>query len=56
MSRSLFDVIGTVALLAGLAGSAAAQAAPRVVITPSTRTVVAGDTVRYTAQLVDEAG
>ena len=56
MSRSLFDVVSAVALLAGLAGSASAQAAPRVVITPSTRTVVAGDTVRYSAQLVDEAG
>jgi hypothetical protein len=39
-----------------LASSASAQAAPRLVITPATRSVVAGDSVQFGAQLVDESG
>jgi hypothetical protein len=35
---------------------ASAQAAPRLVITPSSRSVVAGDSVQFSAQLVDDAG
>jgi hypothetical protein len=49
----------TLTALAGLlllASSASAQAAPRLVITPSTRSVVAGDSVQFAAQLVDESG
>ena len=44
------------AILIAFAGSAAAQGAPRLVITPSTRSVVAGDSVQFSAQLVDESG
>jgi hypothetical protein len=39
-----------------LASNASAQAAPRLVITPATRSVVAGDSVQFAAQLVDESG
>jgi len=49
----------TLAALAGLvalASTASAQAGPRLVITPSTRSVVAGDSVQFSAQLVDESG
>jgi hypothetical protein len=45
-----------VGVVASLPCAALAQAAPRLVVTPSTRTVVAGDTLRLVAQLVDEAG
>jgi len=49
----------TLTALAGLlvlASSASAQAAPRLVITPATRSVVAGDSVQFAAQLVDASG
>ena len=49
----------TLTALAGLlvlASSVSAQAGPRLVITPSTRSVVAGDSVQFAAQLVDESG
>ena len=49
----------TLTALAGLlvlASSASSQAGPRLVITPSTRSVVAGDSVQFAAQLVDESG
>ena len=39
-----------------VASSAAAQAAPRLVITPSSPSVMAGDTLRLRAQLLDAAG
>jgi hypothetical protein len=44
------------ALLATIAGTAAAQGKQRLVVTPSTRTIVAGDTMRFSAQLLDESG
>ncbi|HEX7979283.1 MAG TPA: Ig-like domain-containing protein [Gemmatimonadaceae bacterium] len=49
----------TLTALAGLlvlASSASAQGAQRLVITPATRSVVAGDSVQFSAQLVDESG
>jgi hypothetical protein len=50
-------VISTaLAILVAIASSVSAQAAPRLVITPSSRTVVAGDSVQFAAQLVDESG
>jgi hypothetical protein len=50
--------VGTVAvaLVASLAGAASAQGTQRLVITPSTRTIVVGDTMRFSAQLLDAAG
>ncbi len=47
---------GAVALLVTLAGTAAGQGTQRLVVTPTTRTVVAGDTLHFSAQLLDEAG
>ena len=47
---------GAVALLATFAATAAGQGTQRLVVTPTTRTVVAGDTLRFSARLVDEAG
>jgi hypothetical protein len=44
------------ALVASLAGAASAQGRQRLVVTPSTRTIVAGDTIRFSGQLLDEAG
>ena len=44
------------ALLASVAVAASAQGTQRLVITPSTRTIVAGDTMRFSAQLLDAAG
>jgi len=34
-------------ILVAIAGTASAQAAPRLVITPATRSVVAGDSVQF---------
>jgi len=39
-----------------LASGASAQAAPRLVISPAARSVVAGDSVQFSATLVDESG
>ena len=47
---------GVFALLATLAGTASGQGAQRLVVTPTTRTVVAGDSLRFSAQLLDESG
>jgi hypothetical protein len=44
------------ALLASVAGAASAQGTQRLVVTPSTRTIVAGDSMRFSAQLLDAAG
>ena len=44
------------ALVASIAGGAGAQGKQRLVVTPSTRTIVAGDTIRFSAQLLDESG
>ena len=49
-------LIAVPALVASLAGTASAQGKQRLVVTPSTRTIVAGDTIRFSAQLLDEAG
>ncbi len=43
-------------LTAALASTAGAQAAPRIVITPASKTVVAGDSLQLRAQLLDAAG
>jgi len=43
-------------LVASIAGVAGAQGKQRLVVTPSTRTIVAGDTIRFSAQLLDESG
>ena len=50
------ELVTAVALLATLAGAAGAQGKQRLVVTPTTRTIVAGDTIRFSAQLLDEAG
>ena len=47
---------GTLALLATFAGTAEGQGAQRLVVTPTTRTVAAGDTLRFSGQLLDESG
>jgi hypothetical protein len=47
---------GAVALLAAFATTAAGQGTQRLVVTPTTRTVVAGDTLRFSARLLDEKG
>ena len=44
------------ALVVSIAGAASAQGRQRLVVTPTTRTIVAGDTMRFTARLLDEAG
>ena len=44
------------ALVASVAGAASAQSRQRLVVTPTTRTIVAGDTMRFSARLLDEAG
>jgi hypothetical protein len=44
------------ALVVSVAGAAAAQGRQRLVVTPTTRTIVAGDTMRFSARLLDEAG
>ena len=44
------------ALVASVAGTASAQGRQRLVVTPSTRTIVAGDTIRFSGQLLDESG
>jgi hypothetical protein len=44
------------ALAVSVAGAAAAQGRQRLVVTPTTRTIVAGDTMRFSARLLDEAG
>jgi hypothetical protein len=44
------------ALLASVAGAVSAQGTQRLVVTPSTRTIVAGDSMRFSAQLLDAAG
>jgi hypothetical protein len=49
-------LIGAATLLTSLTGGASAQAAQRLVVTPTTRTIVAGDTMRFSAQLLDAAG
>ena len=43
-------------LVASIAGVVGAQGKQRLVVTPSTRTIVAGDTIRFSAQLLDESG
>jgi hypothetical protein len=49
-------VLKALAVSLVLASSASAQGAPHLVITPATRSVVAGDSVQFGAQLVDESG
>ena len=44
------------ALVLWTAGAASAQNRQRLVVTPTTRTIVAGDTMRFNARLLDEAG
>jgi hypothetical protein len=44
------------ALLVLGAASAAAQRAPRLIVSPATRSIPAGDSVQFSARLVDEAG
>jgi len=48
--------IATLMLLATIGGTAVAQGKQRLVVTPTTRTIVVGDTMRFSAQLLDEAG
>jgi hypothetical protein len=43
-------------LSAALASQAAAQSAPRIVITPAARTVVAGDSLKLSGQVLDASG
>ena len=54
MSMRALATVGL--LVASLAGAASAQGTQRLVVTPSTRTIVAGDTMRFTARLLDAAG
>jgi hypothetical protein len=44
------------ALLASAAVAVSAQGTQRLVVTPSTRTIVAGDSMRFSARLLDAAG
>ena len=50
------DFAGALALLAALAGPASSQATQRLVVTPTSRTVAVGDTLRFSAQLLDQSG
>jgi hypothetical protein len=54
MSTRAFTVAG--ALVVSIAGAASAQGRQRLVVTPTTRTIVAGDTMRFSARLLDETG
>jgi len=48
--------VALIAMCVMVPSAASAQAAPRLVITPTTRSVVAGDTLRFSAKLLDPAG
>ncbi|MEO6527695.1 MAG: Ig-like domain-containing protein, partial [Gemmatimonadaceae bacterium] len=52
----VLGALGTLVSTAAAQVAAAPNAAPRLVITPSTRSVVAGDSLQLRAQLVDAAG
>ncbi|PYP76750.1 MAG: hypothetical protein DMD35_17730 [Gemmatimonadetes bacterium] len=54
MSRR--EIAAGLALCAMVGGTASAQTRQRLMVTPSTRTVVVGDTLRFSAKLLDESG